>query len=117
MFDASRILVGSDKRGYVKAVRRELGRHGWQALTHGFPGVDLFIRKLHVGHRLVICLRGWREVTPTRIVDIVEVRGASAAQVVCVFPDPIPASIHSILTERRLLVTTIDALERIDESL
>ena len=102
-----------DKPRYVKAVRRGLRHHGWRTLTNPFVGVDLFVRKLDAGHRLVICLREWREATPTRLADISEVTRLATVPIICVFPLPVPEVIAARLFERRLVVVTIDALNTV----
>ena len=116
MFDATAVDLSSDKRRYVKVVQRELRRHGWRTMTDTVPGVDLFIRKLHFGHRLVLCLRDWREVTPARLADIAEIKRLATVPVVCVFPRPIPEVIGAMLAERQLVMTTIEAIAIVDRT-
>ncbi len=103
-----------ERETFVKTVRRGLRRNGWKTLTNFSPSVDLFVRKLHKGHRLIICFTDWHQVTPFKVSDMNAVRRVSAAPVVCVFPDSIPDIIHALLVEHGLVVAMLDELDAID---
>ncbi len=104
----------AERRSFVKTVRRSLKRNGWKTLTNSSPVVDLFVRKLHKGHRLIVCFTDWHQVTPFKLSDMNGVGRVSAAPVVCVFPDAIPDIIRKSLVEHRLRVALVTELDTID---
>lgn len=101
----------ASKPRFVRAVRRGLRRANWKLLTNSLPAADIFVRSQQLGYRLIVCVRDWREVTPTRLSDLRDMQRRVDAPIVCVFPQAPPQEIEQLLREHRFRVTTIDALE------